>query len=182
MTQWVTKPAARLRINVATRRPTANGQPRNAALMKKISGSIVGEATQNAITGANGTPPINIEAITGTTLQEQKGPKAPAAVASKIPMIGRRPKAPVSRFETPDTRRITANGMLIANSGQTWLRSWRTILPICSRADMSLLVWCPPRGGASSRQRPGQISMPRRNRSGNIFRRRLVPRRSGRPL
>ena len=78
------KPALKLNTNVETRRHTANSQPKVPTLRKNISGSIEGEAIQNDITGASGTPPINRAAMTGITPQEQKGLKAPTAVARKI--------------------------------------------------------------------------------------------------
>jgi hypothetical protein len=59
-----------------------------ATLRKKISGSIEGEAIQKDITGASGTPPISKAAMTGTTPQEQKGLKAPTAVARMMAMMG----------------------------------------------------------------------------------------------
>ena len=43
-------------------------------------GSIKGELSQNAITGASGTPAASRPATTGTTPQEQKGESAPAEV------------------------------------------------------------------------------------------------------
>jgi hypothetical protein len=60
-----------------------------ATLRKKISGSIEGEAIQKAITGARGTPPISKVATTGMTLHEQKGLKAPTAVARRMATSGR---------------------------------------------------------------------------------------------
>ena len=87
--RWVTRPAARLNAKVESRRHRASFQPRAATLRKKISGSIDGEAIQNDITGANGTPLKSSAAITGITPHEQKGLNAPTAVAKKMAMIGR---------------------------------------------------------------------------------------------
>ena len=47
-----------------------------------------GEAIQNDITGARGTPLINRDAMTGITPQEQKGLKAPTTVASTMAVMG----------------------------------------------------------------------------------------------
>jgi hypothetical protein len=63
-------------------RATAKGQPSIPTESAKISGSIVGEATQKAITGVRGTPATRSPATSGTTVHEQKGLKAPTAVAS----------------------------------------------------------------------------------------------------
>jgi len=49
-----------------------------------------GDAIQNDITGANGTPLISSAAMTGMTPQEQKGLKAPTAVASRMVEQARR--------------------------------------------------------------------------------------------
>ena len=47
-----------------------------------------GDAIQNDITGARGTPLISREAMTGITPQEQKGLKSPTTVASTMAVIG----------------------------------------------------------------------------------------------
>ena len=49
-----------------------------AAVSMNISGSMIGDAMQNANTGANGTPDASIPAITGITPHEQNGESAPA--------------------------------------------------------------------------------------------------------
>jgi hypothetical protein len=59
-----------------------------AVLRKNISGSMDGDPIQKDITGANGTPPINKDAITGITPHEQNGLKAPTTVANNIDTIG----------------------------------------------------------------------------------------------
>jgi hypothetical protein len=76
-------------MSVAASRHTANSQPMVLTLKKKASGSIEGEAIQKDITGASGTPLMSKAAITGMTPQEQKGLKAPTAVARKIATSGR---------------------------------------------------------------------------------------------
>ena len=63
---------------------TDRSQPRKPTERAKISGSIVGEATQKAITGARGTPAIKSPATSGMTVQEQNGLNAPTAVARSI--------------------------------------------------------------------------------------------------
>jgi hypothetical protein len=77
-----------------------------------------GEAIQKDITGARGTPPIKRAAITGITPQEQKGLKAPTAVARMMAVTGPRSKAffiyldaPViflkySKYDFPDSQSI----------------------------------------------------------------------------
>src|SRR3990172_9572413 len=77
-------PAPRLRASVAPRRASASGQPSLATVSTKISGSMVGEAIQNDMTGASGTPASRSPLTTGITVHEQKGLKAPTAVASAM--------------------------------------------------------------------------------------------------
>jgi hypothetical protein len=106
------KPALKLRTSVEANRQTAICQPSVPTLRKKISGSIEGEATQKAITGARGTPPISSAATMGITPQEQKGLKAPTAVANTMATTGRARKAPSMYLEAPDIRTATAMGMV----------------------------------------------------------------------
>jgi hypothetical protein len=87
--------------------------PTTEALRKKISGSMDGEAIQNDITGANGTPPIKRAAITGITPQEQNGLIAPTIVARNIATIGFNPIMRVRNFDAPDTCTATAIGIVI---------------------------------------------------------------------
>ena len=54
------------------------------AVRINISGSMMGEAIQKAITGARGTPDANMAAISGITPHEQKGERAPAREAAII--------------------------------------------------------------------------------------------------
>jgi hypothetical protein len=72
-----------------------------------------GDAIQNDITGAKGTPPINNEVMTGITPQEQNGLTAPIAVASRIETTGFLLNALRMYFEAPDSCTITDNGMVI---------------------------------------------------------------------
>jgi hypothetical protein len=62
--------------------------PKVPTVRKNISGSIEGDANQKDITGAKGTPPINMAATTGITLHEHSGLKAPTKVASMIATMG----------------------------------------------------------------------------------------------
>ncbi len=80
----VTKPADRLITNVATSRQTDKLNPTDETLSIKISGSMDGDAIQNDMTGAKGTPPISMEATTGITPHEQNGLTAPTIVANKM--------------------------------------------------------------------------------------------------
>ncbi len=54
----------------------------------KICGSMRGEAIQNAMTGASGTPMLSNAAIRGMTPQEQNGDSAPNAAAVKTILTG----------------------------------------------------------------------------------------------
>ena len=88
LAKWVINPADRLITKVTASLQTDNFHPTVATLKKNISGSMEGDAIQNDITGANGTPPINNDVITGITPQEQNGLTAPMAVARKIAIKG----------------------------------------------------------------------------------------------
>jgi hypothetical protein len=106
-----------------------------ATLKKNTSGSIEGEAIQKDITGARGTPPINRVATTGMTPQEQKGLKAPTAVARKIATIGWAVKARLMYFAAPDICTATARGMVIKRYGQTCRKAFNInwmMATICS--------------------------------------------------
>jgi hypothetical protein len=59
----------------------AKGTPSTAAVRMNISGSMIGEAIQKAITGASGTPAASSAATIGTTPHEQKGDSAPNTAA-----------------------------------------------------------------------------------------------------
>ena len=66
------KPLSKPIPNAATVLEIAKGIPRMADVRMNIDGSMIGEARQNAITGASGSP----MAIRGTTPQEQNGDTA----------------------------------------------------------------------------------------------------------
>jgi hypothetical protein len=91
---------------------TASFHPITELLRKKISGSIDGDAIQNDITGASGTPPIKSELITGITPHEQNGLNAPTIVASNTESSGFLPKALLIYFEAPERFITTARGIV----------------------------------------------------------------------
>ena len=62
----------------------ANFIPSVPAVRKNIEGSINGEESQKAITGAKGTPMLKRAAINGITPQEQNGESPPINAAKKI--------------------------------------------------------------------------------------------------
>jgi len=95
----------------------------------KISGSIVGEAIQNDITGASGTPLASSPAMTGMTVQEQKGLKAPTAVASSTESPGREAKALRMASFISSMLIMTLRNMLNRKNGSTF----QTALPIKRR-------------------------------------------------
>jgi len=99
---------------VATSLQTDKFHPMVATLKKNISGSIEGEAIQKDMTGASGTPPINKEAITGITPQEQNGLNAPTMVASKIEIKGFLPIDRVINLAAPVNFTATASGIEIS--------------------------------------------------------------------
>ena len=70
-------------------------------MRKNCEGSINGEASQNAITGASGTPVASSAAITGMTPQEQNGESAPIRLAKTIMISARPVKARAIRFSAP---------------------------------------------------------------------------------
>jgi len=104
-------------------------------------------------------PPINMEATTGMTVQEQNGPNAPAAVAMRIPTIGRALNAPFMRVANPETRRMTAKGILMRRRGHTCDRFSRMIVPIWARSRKKFL----PLGTHVPFLSPGYVSNQRRS-------------------
>jgi len=77
-----------------------------------------GDASQNDITGARGTPPMSSAATTGITEHEHKGLKAPTKVARIIAITGRAVKARLMYFEASDIFTATPMGMVINKYGQ----------------------------------------------------------------
>ena len=69
--------------------------------MRNIDGSISGDASQKAMTGARGTPLASKAAMRGITPHEQKGDNAPMRLANTT-IISKRPaKARAIRFSAP---------------------------------------------------------------------------------
>jgi len=81
-----------------------------------------GDASQNDITGASGTPPISMAATTGTTLHEHSGLKAPTKVARMMATMGRAENAWLIYFDAPVIFTATAIGMVINRYGQIWIK------------------------------------------------------------
>ena len=107
-------PANKLIANVDANRQIASCHPKTDVLRKNISGSIDGDAIQNDITGASGTPPISNEVITGITPHEQSGLNAPTMVAKKIATSGFLLNALVMNRDAPDTFTATEIGMVMS--------------------------------------------------------------------
>ena len=67
---------------------SVNSNPKTGTISRNMEGSMSGDAKQNAITGASGTPAISSPAMIGTTPQEQKGDRAPKRDATIIALKG----------------------------------------------------------------------------------------------
>lgn len=80
-----TNPPPTLSATAPTSRAVDNGTPICDALSAKISGSMDGDAIQNAITADSGTPLTSNRRISGITMNEQKGLNAPTAAAATTP-------------------------------------------------------------------------------------------------
>ncbi len=78
----VTSPPRRPTPTAAVVLASANSVPSVPVVSTNIDGSINGEASQNAMTGASGTPMAKSAAISGMTPQEQKGDSAPTSAAA----------------------------------------------------------------------------------------------------
>ena len=117
----VINPEVKLILKVAISLQTDKFHPIVAVLKKKISGSMEGEAIQNDITGASGTPLINKEAITGITPQEQKGLMAPIRVANTMEIQGLLLKMLPMYFDKLENCMPTASGIVISKYGQMWI-------------------------------------------------------------
>jgi hypothetical protein len=72
-----------------------------AAVRMNISGSMIGDDTQKAITGARGTPAASMPAITGITPHEQNGDSAPANEAAMIATVVLPAKARAINWSAP---------------------------------------------------------------------------------
>ena len=62
----------------------ANSSPRVAAVTASMAGSVMGDDSQKAITGASGTPAASSPAISGRTVTPQTGVTAPIAEANRM--------------------------------------------------------------------------------------------------
>ena len=67
---------------------SVNSVPKTGTISRNMEGSMSGDAKQNAITGASGTPAISSPAMIGTTPQEQNGDRAPKRDAIIIDLKG----------------------------------------------------------------------------------------------
>ena len=71
-------------------------------VIRNISGSMIGEASQKAMTGASGTPIARSAAMIGTTPQEQNGDSAPNSAAIRIIRAGLPVKARAITASAPE--------------------------------------------------------------------------------
>ncbi len=85
--------------NAATVLAIANGTPRMLAVMRSIAGSVTGDDSQNAMTGASGSPRRRSAAISGSTPSPQTGVRAPAALAIRTPRAVPVPIHPSTRSD-----------------------------------------------------------------------------------
>ena len=95
----------------------ANGKPKTAPVRMYISGSMIGELIQNAITGARGTPAPRRPAMIGITPHEQNGDRAPKAAAVAIMATGRPPKIRAICWSAPLARALAATTTEKARNG-----------------------------------------------------------------
>jgi hypothetical protein len=95
----------------------ASVYPTLPALNRSISGSIEGEASQNDMTGASGTPDVSRAAITGITPHEQNGLTAPISVASNTATTGFAPSLVRMAVDAPERLRATDSGTEITKNG-----------------------------------------------------------------
>ena len=79
----------------------AKPRPTPAAVSTNISGSMIGDASQKAMTGASGTPARSIAAMRGMTPHEQNGDRAPTTAARTTVRPGLPEKARAIRRSAP---------------------------------------------------------------------------------
>ena len=79
----------------------ANSMSSTPAVRKNMEGSMIGEASQNAMTAESGTPIARSAAIRGMTPQEQKGESPPASAPSPIISSGAPTNAFAMRLSAP---------------------------------------------------------------------------------
>lgn len=80
---------------------SANSTPSTLAVSTNIDGSIIGDASQKAMTADKGTPMARSAAISGATPQEQKGDTIPARDPSVTMVRGAPLKARAVRLSAP---------------------------------------------------------------------------------
>ena len=85
---WVMNPPIKPMPIAAISLAMVNSSPITLLINKNIDGLIKGEDSQNAMTGAKGTPAANKAAMIGITPQEQKGAVAPNAAAKTMDFTG----------------------------------------------------------------------------------------------
>ena len=113
------KPPVNPMLNAAMVLAMAKSIPSVPLVNINIDGSIKGEASQNAITGASGTPIESKAAISGITPQEQKGDMAPPTAARKI-MVNVLPRnAAAIRLSAPVAFTYAAIPMEASKNGST---------------------------------------------------------------
>ncbi len=105
---------------------TAKPMPSVPAAMTNCVGSISGDAIQNAMTGASGTPAPSRPATSGITPQEQNGSNAPIREATRImrpwrPVNARAASAsaPVARAAAAIATDAASQGAMCASSPAT---------------------------------------------------------------
>ena len=96
-----TKPAIKPMAMVAIVLAMVKPRPMPAAVSTNISGSMMGDAIQNAMTGARGTPATSMAAISGITPQEQNGDRAPTRAAATTALTGLPEKALAMSWSDP---------------------------------------------------------------------------------
>jgi hypothetical protein len=101
----------------------------------------VGDAIQNDMTGASGTPLISSPAMIGITVQEQNGLKAPTAVAKRTAS----PSRPANAFRMASVRSniliVTLRNMLSKKKGSTFQEALPTKRIISTRSFITVLLY-----------------------------------------
>ena len=84
---------------------TAKSRPSAPVVMANIGGSMIGEASQNAMTALSGAPMARSAAMKGMTSQEQKGDRPPTSEARMTIRTGAPVKARATTPSAPDAFR-----------------------------------------------------------------------------
>ncbi len=111
--------------NAASVLAIANGVPSTAAVRTNMDGSISGEASQKAITGASGTPMASRAAISGITPHEQKGDNAPMPAAKTIIALVRPVNARAIKLSAPLAAAYAAKATERRRKGRTPVKASR---------------------------------------------------------